>query len=103
MDVSCATVAYLVVLGCLGTALVELLGGEMDFNVNGFVVYFEVEFTLALVNVNGLGGGAAALRELMDSNKSFLVMSTLRIVFATFEILGHMLDFRSSMSCLGFG
>ena len=40
---------------------------------------------------------------LRDSNKSFLVMSTLRIVFATFEILRHMLDFRSSMSYLGFG
>ena len=39
----------------------------------------------------------------MDSNKSFPVMSTLRIVFAAFEILRHMLDFRSSVSCLGFG
>ena len=45
------------VLGCLGTALVELLGGEMDLSVSGFVVDFEVEFTLALVNVNGFGGG----------------------------------------------
>ena len=47
---------------CLGTALVELLGGEMDFNVSGFVVDFEVEFTLALVNVNGLGGGGGGGR-----------------------------------------
>ena len=39
----------------------------------------------------------------MDSNKSFPVMSTLRIVLAAFEILWHMLDFRSSVSCLGFG
>ena len=47
--------AYLVVLGCLGTALVELLGGEMDLNVSGFVVDFEVEVTLALTNEKGLG------------------------------------------------
>ena len=44
-------------LGCLGTALVELLGGKVDFKVSGFVEDFEVEFTLALVNVKGLGGG----------------------------------------------
>ena len=37
-------------------------------------------------------GGARTLREPMDSNKSFPVMSTLRIVFAAFEILRHMLD-----------
>ena len=52
------TVAYLVVLGCLGTALVELLGGEVDFNVViGFGMSLEVELTLVLVNVKGLGGG----------------------------------------------
>ena len=39
----------------------------------------------------------------MDSNKSFHVMSIFRIVLAAFEILRHMLNFRSSMSCLGFG
>ena len=50
--------AYLEVLGCLGTALVELLDGEVDFNaLNGFEVDLEVEFTLVLVNVKGLGGG----------------------------------------------
>ena len=49
------------------------------------------------------GGGAGALREIMGSNKSFPVMSTLRIVLSAFEILRHMLDFRSSVSCLGFG
>ena len=48
-------------------------------------------------------GEAGALRELMDSNRSFPVTSTLRIVLAAFEILRHMLDFRSSMSCLGLG
>ena len=36
----------------------ELLGGEVDFNVvSGFEVDLEVEFTLALLNVKGLGGG----------------------------------------------
>ena len=39
----------------------ELLGGEMDFNVSGFVVDFEVEFTLVHANEKGLGG-AGALR-----------------------------------------
>ena len=43
--------AYLEDLGCLGTALVELLGGEVDFKVmDGF------EVGLVLVNVKGLGG-----------------------------------------------
>ena len=27
-------------LGCLGTALVEVLGGEVDLEVDGFGVYF---------------------------------------------------------------
>ena len=54
----CATVAYLEDLGCLGTTLVELLGGEVDFKVmDGFEVDLEDEFTLLLVNVKGLGGG----------------------------------------------
>ena len=43
-------------LGCLGTALVEMLGGEVDFSVDGLMKCFEAEFTLAFVNVNGLGG-----------------------------------------------
>ena len=51
------------------------------------------------MNVNGLG----VLREPMDSNRSFPVMSTLRILLAALEIFRHMLDFRSSMSCLGLG
>ena len=33
----------------------ELPGGEMAFNVSGFVVDFEVEFTLVLANEKGLG------------------------------------------------
>ena len=50
--------AYLEDLGCLGTALVELLGGEVDFKMmDGFEVDLEDEFTLLLVNVKGLGGG----------------------------------------------
>ena len=49
--------AYLKVLGCLGTALVELQGAEVDFNVmSGFEVDFESEFALVLVNEKGLGG-----------------------------------------------
>ena len=50
--------AYLEDLGCLGTALVELVGGEVDFKVmDGFEVDLEDEFTLLLVSVKGLGGG----------------------------------------------
>ena len=49
--------AYLEVLACLGNALVELLGGEVDFKaVSGSEVGLEVEFTLVLVNVKGLEG-----------------------------------------------
>ena len=73
-------------------ALVGLLGGDMDFKiVDGFVMAVETGFTFVLVNVNGWGGGgggAGALREPMDSNRSFPVMSTLRIDFAAFEIFG---------------
>ena len=36
----------------------EMLGGgEVDFSVDGLMRCFEAEFTLAFVNVNGLGGG----------------------------------------------
>ena len=41
----------------------------------------------------GGGGGARALREPIDSNRSFSVMSTFSIVLAALEILRHMLDF----------
>ena len=95
--------AYLEVLGCLGTALVELLGGEVDFNVaSGLEVDFEVEFALVLANEKGLGG-AGALRGPIDSNRSFAVTSNLRIFLAACETLRHMPDFRSSVSCFGFG
>ena len=47
--------AYLEDLGCLGTALVELLGGEVDVKVmDGFEVVLVDECTLVLVNVKGL-------------------------------------------------
>ena len=40
----------------------------------------------------------------IDSNRSFPVMSIFfSIVLAAFETLRHKLDFRSSVSCLGFG
>ena len=95
------------VLGCLRTALVELLVGEVDISVeNGFEMGLEVELTLMLANVKGFfvgGGGAGALREPIDSNRSFPVILTLRMVFAALEIFRHMLDFKSSMSCLGLG
>ena len=70
-----------------------LLGGDMDFKI----VDLETEFTLVLVDVNGLGGGGG-LRELMNLNRSFPVMSILKIILAAFEFFRHMLDFRS---CLG--
>ena len=47
--------------------------------------------------------GSRALRELIDSKRSFPVMLTFSIVLAALETLRHMLDFRSSVSCLGFG
>ena len=79
----------------------EMLGGEVDFSVDGLMRCFEAEFTLAFVNVNGLGAGA--LREPIDSNSSFPVIPTFRMFLAALEILRHMLDFKSSMSCLGLG
>ena len=49
---------YLEVVGCLGTALMVLLGGDMDFKiVDGFVMVFETGLTLILLNVKDLGGG----------------------------------------------
>ena len=80
----------------------EVLGGEVVLEVDGFVVVLEVEFTCVLVKVKGLGG-AGVLREPMDSNSSFPVILTPRIVLATVETLRHMLDFRLSMSYLGLG
>ena len=48
---------YLEVLGCLGTALVDLLGGVMDFRtVDAFGMFLETGLTLVLVNAKGLRG-----------------------------------------------
>ena len=44
------------------------------------------------------GRGAGALREPMASNRSFPVLSILKIILAAFEIFRHMIDFRSSKS-----
>ena len=71
----------------------DLLGGVMDFNTaDGFGMVLETGLTLVLVNVKGLGG-ARALREPIDSNGSFPVMSIFSIVLAALETLRHMLDF----------
>ena len=48
-------------------------------------------------------GRAGALRGPIYSNRSFPVMSTCNIVLAALETLRHMLDFKSSVSCFGFG
>ena len=57
----------------------------MDFNTaDGFGMVLETGLTLVLLNVKGLGG-AGALREPIDSNRFFPVMSTLSIVLAALE------------------
>ena len=38
----------------------EVLGGEVDLDVDGFEVILEPEFTLVLAKVKGLGGSRAA-------------------------------------------
>ena len=97
------SVTYLEVIGCLEAALVGLLGEVMDFNItDGFGMVLETGLTLVLVNVKVLGG-ARAMRELIDSKRSFPVMSTFSIVLAALEIFRHMLDVRSSVPCFGFG
>ena len=93
---------YLEVEGCLGAAL-GLFGSDMDFKImDGLLMVLETGLTFVLVNVNGLGG-AGALREPMDSNSSFPVMSILSIEFAAFEIFRHTPDFKSNVSCLRLG
>ena len=58
--------AYLVDLGCLGTALVRLLGGEVAFKVlDGFEVVLRDELILVLANWKGFffwGGGGGQER-----------------------------------------
>ena len=71
----------------MGTALVVLLGAIMDFStVDALGMFLETGLTLVLVNVKGLGG-AGALREPIDSNRSFPVVSTFSIVLAASETL----------------
>ena len=78
----------------------NLLSGVVGFNTaDGFGMVLETWLTSVLVNVKGLGG-VGELRELIGSNRSFPVMSTLSIVL---EIFRHILDFRSIVSCFGFG
>ena len=72
--------------GCLGAALVGLLGGDMDFKImDGFVMVLETGFTVVLGKVNGLGG---AEREPMDSSSSFPVMSTVRLILLPLKFFG---------------
>ena len=80
----------------------EELVGEMDLGMDDLEVTLEPQFTWVFVKVKGLGG-AGALREPMDSNSSFPVILTPSIVFATLETFRRILDFRLSMSWLGFG
>ena len=91
--------AYLEDLGCLGTALVKLLGGEVDFKV---MDGFERRVDLDTCELEGFRG-AGVLRHPVDSNRSFPVMSTLKKFLAAFEIFWHMLDFKSNISCLVVG
>ena len=94
--------SYLEVLDCLGAALVVLLGGVINFStVDAFGMVLETGLTLVLMNLNG-AGGTGALREPIDSNRSFPVMSTFNIILAALETLRTMLDFRSRVSCFGF-
>ena len=54
---------YLEVEGCFGAALVDLLGGVMNFKiVDSFGMVLRTGLILVLVNVNGFGGGGGAGR-----------------------------------------
>ena len=70
----------------------EVLGGEVDLEVDGFEVTLEPEFTWVLVKEKGLGG-AGALREPIDSN-SCLVYN-----FGLFFVLSYQ-PIRSNILCL---
>ena len=80
--------------GCLGAALVGLLGGDMDFKImDGFVMVLETGFTVVLGKVNGLGGAErepmiGSLREPMDSSSSFPVMWTVRLILLPLKFFG---------------
>ena len=88
------------VISCLGAALVDLLCGGMGLTLR---MVLETGMTSVRVNVKDWGGGGTgALREPIDSNRSFPVMSTLSIILVALQIVWYMLDFRSSVSCYGF-
>ena len=86
--------AYLEYLACLGTSLVELLGGEVDFRVmDGFEGGFGGRVYFGTRECEGFRGGegekgAGALRGPIDSNRSFAVMSNLRM----FQLLEKLFD-----------
>ena len=65
---------YLELTGCLGTALVVLLVGDMDFKiVDGFVMGLSTGFTIVLVNsLAGGGGGGGRGGERTDGFKQVL-------------------------------
>ena len=47
----------------------EMLGVEVDFSVEDLMRCFEAEFTLAFINVNGLGGGGGGGRSAEGANR----------------------------------
>ena len=94
-DWKCTTMAY---FDCNLLGGWRLLGGSL-----GDQWTLKLWMVLWWLGGGGGGSGAGVLREPMDSNRSFPVMLTLSIDFAAFEIFRHMLDFKSSMSCLGSG
>ena len=62
--------AYLEVVGFLGAALVDLLGGVIDFKiVDDFGMVLGTGLTLVLVNMKGLGGGGGRGAEKTDGFK----------------------------------
>ena len=62
---------YLEDIGCLGAALVGLLGGVMDFNTaDGFGMVLETGLTLVPMNVWGLGGEGRWENQLIQTGLS---------------------------------
>ena len=84
----------------LGAALAGLLGGDMDFKI---MDSFGDWIHLCARKCKWLGGGRGRGRGAERTDSSFPVMSILSTDFATFDIFRHMLDFKSSVSCLGLG
>ena len=84
---------YSEVLDCLGEALVDLLSGVMDLRLWMLLSVRELERCK----------GSRGSERPTDSNRSFLLMLTFNIVLAALETLRHMLDFKSSVFCFGFG